>query len=128
MMKYTTLAAFVLGLAVAVGPPAYGADDQATANLDAGENCCVIIGIDRHVSVVTAEDKTGTQRFRFVVRDRAILGTLRPGQVVSANFSRMEASFAPACAPSPCEITEIWLSPNAVARHWGANPSGEGGM
>ncbi len=128
MMKYTIFAAFVLGLAVAVGPPAYSAGDDATANPDAGENCCVIIGIDRHLGVVTAEDKAGEQRFRFVVRDRPLLGALRPGQVVSANFTKMEASFAPACAPSPCEITGIWLSPKAEARDSGANPSGEGGM
>ncbi len=127
MIKYTTIAACVLGLVVAVGQPAHSADDDAMASRDAGENCCVIIGIDRHLSTVTAQDKAAKRRFRFVVRNRPLLGKLRPGQVVSANFTKMEVSVAPACAENPCEITKVWLSPTAEAHDSGSNPSGEGG-
>ena len=78
-----------------------------TDQMDAGENCCVIIGIDRHRSVVMGQDRASGRKFQFVVRNRWLLGALRPGQTVSVNFTNMEVSISPPCGDKPCQIVLI---------------------
>ncbi len=79
----------------------------ATSESLAVEDCCVIIGIDRHRSVVTAQDQGSGQRLQFVERDRLRLGTLEIGQTISANTTHREVVVEPACGPSPCPIVAI---------------------
>ncbi len=79
----------------------------ATSESLAAEDCCVIIGIDRHRSVVTAQHQGSGQMFQFVVRDRLRLGTLEIGQAISANTTQREVTVEPACGPSPCPIVTI---------------------
>ncbi len=102
--KFKAIFVVVLGLAMIGGPPAYGTEDEAIADQRANEKCCVVIGIDRHRSVVTALDKRRAHWFQFVVRQRHLLGTVRPGQILSANFGDSEVSDVPACADTPCRI------------------------
>lgn len=78
-----------------------------TDQMDAGENCCVIIGIDRHRSVVMGHDRTSDRKFQFVVRNRRLLGALRLGQAVSVNFTNMEVLMSPPCGDKPCQIVLI---------------------
>ena len=78
-----------------------------TDHRDAGENCCVIIGIDRHRSVVMGQDRASGRKFQFVVRNRWLLGALRPGQTVSVNFTNMEVLMSPPCGDKPCQIVLI---------------------
>jgi len=71
------------------------------------EYCCVITGIDRHRAVIRAVDEDLGRVLRFVVRDRRLVGTLRAGQVVSADYTRMEVVAGPACENLPCPIVAV---------------------
>ena len=78
-----------------------------TERKEVGENCCVIIGIDRHRSVVMGQDRASGRKFQFVVRNRWLLGALRPGQTVSVNFTNMEVLISPPCGDKACQIVLI---------------------
>lgn len=81
------------------------------------EYCCVITGVDRHRAVVRAVDEDLGRVLQFVVRDRLLLGTLRPGQAVSADYTRMEVIAGSACENMPCPIVAVFNStrPSAIA-------------
>ncbi len=82
---------------------------------EVGERCCVIIGIDRHRSVVTGRDTSTGRKFQFVVQNRRLLGALQPGQTVLVNFTNREVLMSPPCGDKPCQIVLIArLSPNPV--------------
>ena len=80
----------------------------ATFNIaHAANNRGVIIGIDRHRSVVMAEDKDAGRRFLFAVKNRLWLGTLKRGETVWADFDRMLVFASPACNEQPCQIVVL---------------------
>jgi hypothetical protein len=80
---------------------------QPIGHQETTDNCCAVLGIDRHRIVVMAKDTTSGQSFQFVVPGRNLLGTLRPGQTVSVNYADMEVSVAPACGDTPCPIIAV---------------------
>ncbi len=98
--------------------PAAPHDQTSRSNgKQVGENCCVIIGIDRHRSVVMGQDRASGRKFQFVVRNRRLLGALRPGQTVSVNFTDMEVLMSPPCGDKACQIVLIARSsPNLATQ------------
>lgn len=65
--------------------------------------CCAIVRIDARAALVTARETTTGFTFRFAVKTRRLLGTLKIGQPVWADFAaktvKLKATdIAPCCA------------------------------
>ena len=109
-----SLFAWLLALTV----PAVVADERfPVVQSSPDEYCWVITGIDRHRAVVRVVDEDLGRVLRFVVRDRLLVGTLRLGQAVSADYTQMEVFAGPACENTPCPIVAVFEStrPSASA-------------
>ncbi len=115
-MRYGAVISFGSLLALTV-PPAIPGENLPVAQSNPDEYCCVITGIDRHRAVVRVMDEDLGRVLRFVVRDRLLLGTLRFGQAVSADYTHMEVLAGPACENMPCPIVAVFDStrPSAIA-------------
>ena len=108
------LLASLLALTV---PAAVAGESLPVVQSSPDEYCCVITGIDRHRAVVRVVDEDLGRVLRFVVRVRLLVGTLRLGQVVSADYTHMEVFAGPACENMPCPIVAVFDStrPSAIA-------------
>ena len=115
-MKYGAVIGFGSLLALTV-PAAIAGESIPVVQSSPVEYCCVITGIDRHRAVVRAVDEDLGRVLRFVVQDRRLVGTLRPGQAISADYARMEVIAGPACENMPCPIVAVFESskPGAIA-------------
>ena len=114
-MKYG--AVIGVGSLLALTVPAAITGETPVARSNPDEYCCVITSIDRHRAVVRAEDADLGRVLQFVVRDRLLVGTLRPGQAVKADYTRMEVIAGPACENMTCPIVATFEStgPGTVA-------------
>ena len=115
-MKYGAVIGF--GSLLALTAPAVVAGESfPIVQSSPDEYCCVITGVDRHRAVVRAVDEDLGRVLRFVVRDRLLVGTLRPDQAVHADYTRMEVFVGPACENTPCPIVAVFDStrPSAIA-------------
>ncbi len=105
-MKYGAVIGFGSLLALTV-PAAIAGENFPVPRSNPDKYCCVITGIDRHRAVVRAEDADLGRVLRFVVRDRLLVGTLRPGRADSADYTSMEVIAGTACENMPCPIVAV---------------------
>ena len=82
---------------------ALAANMVPTSRVQASQNCCIVIGIDRHRSVVTARDEISGHILRFVV-PRLNLRSFKVGQIVSANYDDMKILEPNGCPRGACRI------------------------
>jgi len=87
------------------GAPCCGIVEPAAAGgVNPGTPCCGIRSIDPRTGVVTATEKASGNTFRFAVADAALLGSLKVGQAVWANFGAKKVSvdgITPCCGIQP---------------------------
>jgi len=65
------------------------------SGLSAAAPCCGITAIDTKSGVVTMKDTTTGQTFRFKLDDPELIGSLRIGQAVEADFKTMRVTVWP---------------------------------
>jgi Cu/Ag efflux protein CusF len=62
------------------------AEPAGNAGADPGEPCCNVTSIDAATGIVTARVTASGRVFRFQVKDAALLGSMKAGQKVFADF------------------------------------------
>ena len=67
-------------------------------------SCCSIVRVDTMTSVVTARETATGYTFRFVVKTRRVLRTLRIGQSIWADFTTSTVKLKPTDAKPCCGI------------------------
>ena len=72
---------------------------QVPARTTAAAPCCGITAIDQRTGIVTARENSTGLVFRFAVKDRGLLGSLKVGGAVYANFVNKRAGMTPG---EPC--------------------------
>jgi hypothetical protein len=93
-----SIAAFLLGFA---------ADSRAAAP------CCGIVSVAGS-GIVTARETATGRTFEFQVADRRMLATLKPGQPVHADFTKMRVSVEPDGLDPCCNIVSAAPAPTAT--------------
>src|SRR5437762_929112 len=58
----------------------------------AAEPCCTITQIDARTGVVTAQELASGRTFQFAAPNAAVLGTMKVGQRIFANFAGQQVS------------------------------------
>lgn len=93
----------VVALFAAVAPAVRVNAQPARARPSATPPCCAISGIDIRRAVVTAQEASTGHVFRFEVPDRTVLGALKVGQKVWADFATAKVTLDPKTGPC-CRI------------------------
>ncbi|HXG05358.1 MAG TPA: hypothetical protein VNO23_18335 [Candidatus Binatia bacterium] len=83
--------------------------------------CCVVTAIDTTTGLVTARDAHG-RTFQFRVTDRAVLGSLRVGQPVYADFALDQVALTP--GKPCCTIVAAGAAPRPPVAAPAAPPAG----
>ena len=96
-------------LAMAVCMTAANAGAIGMPEKPSGSSCCVVVGVDRHRSVVTAEDRLSGQMYSFVVRDRLKLGAVHAGQEVMIDLDANRVVLDPVCRETRCALLAVSL-------------------
>ena len=71
-------------------------EQEELQTMAAGIACCSITAISARTGVVTARERSTGKTFRFQVKDRALLQTLKVGHGVWADFAARQVSVRPA--------------------------------
>jgi hypothetical protein len=87
----------------------------APTNASAGEPCCSITAIDARTGVVSAKETASGRSFQFKLDDAALLGTIKVGQAVDADFKTMKVTVRPANSEPCCNITAVNTRTGAVS-------------
>jgi Cu/Ag efflux protein CusF len=77
------------------------------SNAIAAQPCCGITAIDARSGVITAKETATGRTFQFKLDDAALLGTVKVGQVVEADFKTMKVTVHPPGVSPCCAITGI---------------------
>lgn len=76
------------------------------ATLSAPPSCCAIVRVEVAKSIVTARETATGFTFRFTVKNRRLLGTLKVGQPVWADFAAKTVKLRATDASPCCAIVE----------------------
>lgn len=77
-----------------------------SAAVVAAPACCSIVRIDRAVSTVTARETATGFTFRFTVKNRRLIASLKVGQPVWADFAAKQVRLKATDSASCCPIVE----------------------
>ena len=116
-MRFLLILGCAAGVACAA-PNAASSQSRDTAAAKAGiapsaasPACCSIVRIDSKQSVVSARETATGFTFRFAVKSRRLLGTLKIGQPVWADFAAKTVKLKATDAQPCCAIVETTTSP-----------------
>lgn len=121
-MKRFQLLLFLLslaGAAVARAQETEVEEEETAEIISVRAACCSITSVAARTGVVTARERSTGKTFRFAVKDRALLRTLRTGQNVWADFAAKTVSMTPA---------EPALRSAELAGNPSVNPAGPAGQ
>ena len=95
----------LLALGVLLAVTVFGAPDARAL-----DPCCAITAIDARAGVVSAKETATGRIFQFKLSDAKLLGSLKVGQVVEADFKTGKVTVHPAGA-QPTNITGAIVNP-----------------
>ncbi|MFN2397733.1 MAG: hypothetical protein ABR543_03660 [Gemmatimonadaceae bacterium] len=113
MTRFVILCASFLSFALADGAQARSSRHRLPTRADTTA-CCSVVRVDVARAIVTARETATGYTFRFTVRNRKLLASLKIGDRVWADFTKLKISLRPDEATPCCPIIRTPLAKGAA--------------